>query len=271
MLKLSIITPSFNHGQFIEQTIRSVLDQDYPNVEHLVIDGASTDNTLAVLDKYRNALAYCVSEPDRGHRDALRKGFARATGDVVAWQNADDYYEPKVFGEVMRILEEHPEVDLVYGNVRLVDDRGSQVGELRFVPTNHWSMLFEGFTMHNQAAFFRRQLWDAMGGIRLQDHFFDYDLFIRATRLAHPYFIHRTLGNYRQHAGSGHFGGAHEHLRTDPWVVRRRYLGRLASLPVVCFKPISVGSTARRFVWHMRLGDWDYLARGFRRRILARR
>lgn len=269
-LKLSIITPSYNHGRFLEQTILSVINQDYANVEHIIIDGASKDDSVDIIRKYEKHIAYWVSEPDKGHRYALQKGFARATGDVVAWQNSDDYYEPNVFGQVMRVFQERPDIDLVYGNVRLVDDNSKQVGELRFVPTNHWSMLFEGFTMHSQAAFFRRQLWDKMGGITFQDYFFDYDLFVRATRLAHPFFIHQTLGNYRNHQKSAHFGGQYENQRTDHWVVRRRYLGRWANLPTVVFRPIGVLSLARRTLWHMWLGDWDYLMSGFRRRVLRK-
>lgn len=267
-LKLSIITPSYNHGRFLEQTILSVINQDYTNVEHIIIDGVSTDDSVEIIRKYEKHIAYWMSEPDEGHRYALQKGFARATGEVVAWQNADDYYEPNVFAQVMRVFQERPDVDLVYGNVRLVDENSEQVGELRFVPTNYWSMLFEGFTMHNQAAFFRRRLWDEMGGITFQDYFFDYDLFVRATRLAHPFFIHQTLGNYRAHAGSGHFGGQLESKRNAPWVTSRRYMGKWGRLPTVVFKTIALVSLARRTLLHMWLGDWDYLRGGFRRRIL---
>lgn len=269
-LKLSIITPSFNHGRFLEQTIRSVAEQDYDNVEHIVIDGASRDNSVDVLKTYNDQLAYWVSEPDGGHRIALNKGFARATGDVVTWQNADDYYEPNVFGEVMSIFERHPEINLVFGNVRIVDEDSKPVRELRFVPASKWATLFaNGFTMHNQGAFFRRSLWEQMGGVTLDDFFFDYDLFLRTAKHARAKFIHRVLGNYRAHAGSEHFSGQLGHLETDPWVVRRRYLGRWAGLPTAVFKPMMLASLARRTLWHMALGDWDYLAGGARRRLAA--
>jgi glycosyltransferase involved in cell wall biosynthesis len=270
-LKLSIVTPSFNHGRFLEQTIKSVAGQDYDNVEHIVVDGGSRDESVEILRKYDEKLAWWVSEPDEGHRYALQKGFDRATGDVVAWQNADDYYEPNVFGEVMEIFARHPEIDLVYGNVRIVDENSAPVRELRFVPTSRWATLFEhGFTMHNQGAFFRRSLWDAMGGVTLEDFFFDYDLFLRAMRIARPHFIHRVLGNYRSHPVSQHFSGKLGHLETDPWTVRRRYLGRLSGLPTPVFAPLFLLALVRRSLWHARLGDWDYLAGGVRRRILKR-
>lgn len=271
-LKLSIITPSYNHGRFLEQTILSVINQDYDNAEHIIIDGASKDNSVDIIRKYEKHIAYWVSEPDGGPQYALHKGMAHATGDVVAWQNADDYYEPNVFGIVMKIFREYPDVDLVYGNVRLVNESNRTVRELRFVPTNHWSTLFEGFTMNNQAAFFCRTLWDRMGGVQFADGYaYDYDLFLRATRSArHSFFIHRTLGNYRVHVNSLTFGEEQNRLKSgnDVWVIRRRYLGRWGRMPTVVFKPIALLSLVRRTLWHMWLGDWDYLAGGVRRRIL---
>jgi len=265
--RLSVITPSFNHGRFLEQTILSIIDQDYLNIEYIIIDGGSTDNSIEIIRKYENRIAYWVSEPDEGHRYALKKGFDRATGDVVAWQNADDYYEPDVFGQVMRVFEDHPKVDLVYGNVRLVDENSLSLGELRYVPATFWSTLFEGFMMNNQAAFFRRTLWDAMGGITFHDHNFDYDLFLRATRIARPFFVHRTLGNYRNHLGSGYFSGAYRSIETSPWVTRRRYMGRWGRLPRIVFKPLAILSLIRRTMWYARLGDWDYLQEGLKRRL----
>src|SRR5215211_7462751 len=103
--KLTIITPSFNQGRFIEQTIRSVLDQGYDNLEYLIVDGGSTDETLEVLRRYEDRLAWWVSEPDEGQTDALNKGLRRATGDYVAYINSDDYYLPGAFAQAIEQLE----------------------------------------------------------------------------------------------------------------------------------------------------------------------
>jgi glycosyltransferase involved in cell wall biosynthesis len=270
--KISIVTPSYNHGEFIEETIRSVLLQGYPNLEYIIIDGASTDGSVEIIKKYEKWLAYWVSEPDEGHRYALKKGFDRATGEVVAWQNADDYYEPNVFGQVMQVFKGHPNIDVVYGNVRVVDDNSNALYDLRFVPASYWSTLFGHFPMHNQAAFFRKSLWDAAGGIGFRDYFFDRDLFIRIMRASQKQrFIHKILGNYRAHEASGTFGGLHLHLKENPLAVTRRYLGRWAGLPDWVLRLLFCITELRRVVYFICIGDWDYLACGALKRIGLRK
>jgi glycosyltransferase involved in cell wall biosynthesis len=269
--KISIITPSYNQGRFIEQTILSVIHQDYPNIEFIIIDGGSTDNTLDVIRRYESSISYWVSEPDKGHRYALQRGFDRATGDFVAWQNTDDYYEPNIFGKVMNIFQNNQDIDLVYGNVRFVDEDSNSLGEMRFIPAHHWLMFTEKFAMHNQATFFRRSLWDRMGGITFDDFFFDYDLFIRTVRCSNKsYFFHQILGNYRKHAGSQHFGGQFENMRRSRWDTLKRYMGKWKFLPNWSFLPIIWGSFLYRTIWHIRLGDWDYISNGAKMRIFKK-
>jgi len=112
--KVSIITPSFNQGQFLEASIRSVLEQDYPNLEYIVVDGGSKDNSVEVIKKYADRLAWWVSEKDKGHADALNKGFSHATGEILAWLNSDDMYFPGAVSEAVAVLQSHPEVGMVY-------------------------------------------------------------------------------------------------------------------------------------------------------------
>ena len=127
--KITIITPSYNQGQYIEETIRSVLLQGYPNLEYIIIDGGSTDNTVDIIKKYEPYLTYWVSEPDRGQTHAINKGLARATGEIIAYLNSDDYYLPNTFFKVAESFRSFPNADLFHGRCRYVDDTGAKIGE----------------------------------------------------------------------------------------------------------------------------------------------
>jgi len=122
-LKFSVITPSFNQGEYIEQTIQSVLDQDYANFEHFVIDGGSTDQTISILNKYPHI--QWISEKDKGQSDALNKGFKMAKGDIIAWINSDDWYETGAFKAVAKFFIQNPDKDIVMGDCNLIDDKGN--------------------------------------------------------------------------------------------------------------------------------------------------
>ena len=123
----SVITPSFNQGAFLERTIKSVLYQNYPNLQYMIIDGGSTDDSVSIIKTYESKLAYWVSEPDRGQADAINKGLRRATGEWVAWQNSDDIYYPGVFHQLAKTAGLHPEVDLIIGNLMLYRCHGPSI------------------------------------------------------------------------------------------------------------------------------------------------
>src|SRR5437899_1906048 len=124
---VSIVTPSFNTARFIERTIESVLSQDYPRIEYIVMDGGSTDGTLDILQRYRGRLQY-VSAPDGGAVDAINRGFARSGGSILAWLNADDEYLPGAVRQGVRALAEHPGAAVVYGDGAWVDEEGREIG-----------------------------------------------------------------------------------------------------------------------------------------------
>ena len=114
--RISVVTPSFNQGRFLEQCITSVLNQDYPDLEYIVIDGGSSDESVDVLRRYEKHFAFWVSEPDKGQSDALNKGFRRATGDLAVWLNADDFFLPGAFAAVAAAYQQNPDASFYFGD-----------------------------------------------------------------------------------------------------------------------------------------------------------
>ena len=120
--KISIITPSYNQGQYIEQTILSVIGQGYPNLEYIIIDGGSTDNTVEIIKKYSDKISYWISEPDKGQSDALIKGLEKCTGDIFNWINSDDYFEENSFFNIAQYFIDHPSIAMLSGFCNCFDN-----------------------------------------------------------------------------------------------------------------------------------------------------
>ena len=201
-MRVSIITPSFNQAPFLEQTIRSVLCQTGVDIEYMIVDGGSTDGSVEIIRRYADQLAWWVSEPDAGQADAIRKGFARATGDVLAWLNSDDLLMPGAVAEAVDMLKDHPGVGLVYGNAASIDTDGSLMND----------MLFRQYTQADLAAFniicqpavfMRRDAYLAAGGIDLSYHFLlDHHLWLRIAEGSNILFASRLWAFARQHAAA---------------------------------------------------------------------
>lgn len=198
---ISIITPSFRQARFVERTLNSVAEQDYPHVEHLVIDGGSDDGTVEILARHKRAFPDrfdYVSEPDGGQAAAINKGIERARGDVIAWINSDDTYQPGALGTVAREFRENPRCDLVYGNADFISDTDERLWAYPTLPRFQWHRLAYECYLCQPTVFWRRTVTDA--GHRLDESLhlaLDYDFWIRLGRDYRFHFINRHLANSR--------------------------------------------------------------------------
>jgi len=182
--RISIVTPSYNQGQFLEETIRSVLLQGYPNLEYMIMDGGSTDESVAIMRKYEPWLAYWVSQPDDGQAAAIAEGFRRATGEILAWINSDDRYLPGAFARVGRFFARHPKLVFGSGDVEMIDCQGKRVRRLYAARPS--AFLTANLGLHKwpqQGCFWTELSYDQVGGVDPALRFcMDRDLFIRLAR-----------------------------------------------------------------------------------------
>jgi len=198
---VSIVTPSFNQANFLEETIHSVLEQDYPNIEYIIIDGGSTDGSTEIIQSYANQLAYWVSEPDQGQTDAINRGFSQANGQILAWLNSDDTYLPQAVSEAVEYLVSHPDVGLVYGDANLINENSEIIGKFPARQTDYQRLRRGYVHIPQQSSFFQASLWQQV--CPLDTTFFfamDYDLWVRISKLAPLDYYPRIWANFRLHS-----------------------------------------------------------------------
>lgn len=200
---ITVVTPSYNQGRFIEETILSVLNQDYPRIEYLVIDGGSTDNTLDILRKYEDRLTW-ISEADRGQSHAINKGFRRAQGEILCWLNSDDTFESGAIRRVVDYMQRNPQVMLIYGDGNLIDEQG--FFQSRFPYTckfDLWQLVHTSDFILQPAAFFRAETLHQIGYLDEKLHWcMDWDLWIRIGKHYPVKYLPHCLANARIHKGT---------------------------------------------------------------------
>ena len=200
MLKISIITPSYNQGQYLEETIQSVLDQKYPNLEYIIMDGGSTDNSVEIIKKYESQLAHWESKSDGGQSDAINKGFNMASGDILAWLNSDDYYTPYTLHQVSDLFT-RDDLKIVFGECALYHEKSGKVKD---------SKVFEFSKSHNielsdfliqPSSFWTKKTWELVGDLDEKlTYTFDWEWYIRAKRAGvHFQAVDKTWSVYRYH------------------------------------------------------------------------
>jgi glycosyltransferase involved in cell wall biosynthesis len=265
--RISIVTPSFRQAEFIEETLRSVLLQGYPNLQYMVIDGGSTDGTTAILERYDPWLSYWVSEKDRGQSEAINKGFARADGEILAWLNSDDLLMPGALAEVARrwlqqrgrliagpvIWFEHHS-----GAETLRHQRGLTFAEM----VQHWTKRCE---FHQPGVFFPRELAMSLGGVDESLRYaMDYDLFCRLLRHTDAEIVEQPLARFRYHAGSK-TGGEGDLFLVERHQCSQRYWADLGGVDEAAASRFVARALTRFATRRAARGDWP------RARLLGRR
>ncbi|MBU3956522.1 glycosyltransferase [bacterium] len=250
-MKVSIITPSYNQGQFLEETLLSVIGQDYKDVEYIVIDGGSTDDSVDIIKKYQNKIDYWVSEKDAGQADAINKGLKIATGEIVGWLNSDDYLEPNVLKDIVRVFEKDGNIGTVFGKIYIVNAKSQKIGERFNKKEITVKRLLNGGVQINQpGAFHRKSLLERYGFLdELLNYVMDYELWIRLGQYSKFYQIDRFAANHRLHAACK---SEAEFIKFIPEIkkVRKKYGGR-----VLCRKTLDI--------FRIELGYWRRQLIGF--------
>ena len=226
--KISIVTPSFNHGMYLERTIRSVIDQNYPNLEYIVQDGGSHDGSAEILKKYADSLRHWESAKDNGQSHAINLGFRHATGEIMAYLNSDDFLLPGTLPYIADYFRRHPEIDVVYGHRIVVDAEDREVGRWVLPPHND-EVLSSVDYIPQETLFWRRRIWDKVGG-QVDESFqfaMDWDLLIR-FRDAGARFVRlpRFLAAFRVHPSQKTSAQIEDLGAREIYRLRRRCHGR---------------------------------------------
>jgi glycosyltransferase involved in cell wall biosynthesis len=203
--RISLVTPVFNSAKYIEQTIQSVLSQNYPNLEYLIVDGGSTDGTIDIIRRYQDRLSSWISEPDHGMYDALNKGFARTTGDIMGWISATDQYQVGGLAVVGSVFRDLPKVEWITGRPVLFSEEGMTV-EVGAVPRWSRQRFLAGANRYVQqeSTFWRRSLWERSGGQvnSARRIAADFELWVNFFRHAQLYSVDALIGGFRSHSDS---------------------------------------------------------------------
>lgn len=266
---VTVVTPSYNQGRFIAATIESVLSQDYPNVEYIVVDGASTDNTADVVSGYAGRLTF-VSEPDRGQAEAINKGLKRARGEYVAWLNSDDVFLPGAISAAVAALRAHPDAGAVYGEGYQIDEAGNMIS--RFAVTqqfNLWKLLNLSDYILQQTVFFRRSVFDEVGWLDENLYYgLDWEILMRIGLRRPLVYVPEYMGAIREYPAAKSFAGGAKRARELAGIMRRHTHKRFPPGMFVYGMPTYVGAVNARAAWLLR-GPLAPLGRRVQRRVTA--
>lgn len=228
-MKVSIVTISFNQAAFLERAIRSVVEQDYHDIEYIIVDPGSTDGSRDIIERYADRMARPLLEPDHGPVDGLNRGFAKATGEVCGYLNSDDEYLPGAIGRIVEAFRRNSDADMIYGHGYFIDEEDRVLRRFRSTPFDLRRCAFGGVVVMQQATFFRRAAFEEVGGFDISnrtcwDLELCVDFALRGKRLAR---IDDYLALFRLHDGSISGSGRLDELyRQDIENIARKILGR---------------------------------------------
>jgi hypothetical protein len=201
--RIAVVTPAFNAARYIEATIRSVLAQNYPNLDYFIVDGGSTDGTVEIIKKYENQISGWISEPDRGMYDAINKGFAHTSGEIMGWINASDIFHVSGLSVVAKVFQDLPQVEWITARPTYFDEQGQLV---KIEPVKRWSrnrfLAGANRTIQQESTYWRRSLWERAGARvdASQRMAGDFELWVRFFRFAQLYSVDSAIAGWRSHA-----------------------------------------------------------------------
>lgn len=200
--KISIVTPSYNQADFLERTIQSVLDQNYPNLEYIIIDGGSTDGSVDIIKKYEDRLTYWVSEPDNGQTVAINKGLSKISGEIWAYICSDDVYKDNVFDKVIESFQKHPDIGVVYGGCNFIDEH-DLVTRVKYPGKFDRERLMNGNYLYQPSMFIKKSVMNDYGVFSEElDYGMDYEYWLRISNKVKFYYLDEILSDYRLHSDS---------------------------------------------------------------------
>jgi glycosyltransferase involved in cell wall biosynthesis len=201
--RITIVTPSLNQGRFLEESIRSVLLQGYPNLEYIIMDAGSTDESCNIIDRYKSHFASWISETDDGQAAAIAAGFDKATGEIFAYLNSDDVYLPNTLSTVAELFEQYKSADWLIGASNVIDADGASLHIWMPPVTTYMTLSIVGCRFNQPSSFWRKRAYDQVGGFNRSLRFaFDYDLFLRLARHSSPLRTRKILAAFRNHQAS---------------------------------------------------------------------
>jgi glycosyltransferase involved in cell wall biosynthesis len=260
-MKISVVTVSYNQAKFLEDCMLSVLTQDYPDIEYIVIDGGSTDGSVDIIKKYADQLAYWVSEPDAGQTDALKKGFSKATGDIFCWLNSDDVLMPGALREVVGFFKSHSDAMCVTGDHLKCDEELRPVKLHREIPFNRFLWHYTYNYIAQTSTFWRRELYEKAGGLNPSFHMaMDGDLFIRFADHAKLWKVCNVWSKFRMHEGQKTAQEA-SRANDEQRQIRERYYERESAFIVWIKKKIA---RLIRVVWKLARGCYGCSLKAYR-------